>query len=61
MSERLTEQEIKSLNDAEERAVSADCGADFAHEPHLFRTPRGKVKACDGSITKRTTDERSEG
>lgn len=31
----------------------ADCGATFDHDPHAYRTPRGKVKACDGSTTKR--------
>lgn len=36
---------------------TADCGATFAHEPHLFHTGRGKVKACDGSVTKRGTQD----
>jgi hypothetical protein len=35
---------------------AADCGLPYAHHPHLYRTTkRGKVKACDGSITKRVT------
>lgn len=32
----------------------ADCGAFFGHDPHLYLTPTGKTKACDGSIAKRT-------
>lgn len=32
---------------------TADCGATFDHDQHLYRTERGKVKACDGSTTKR--------
>jgi hypothetical protein len=32
---------------------TADCGKSFDHEPHLYKTPRGKVKACDGSTDKR--------
>lgn len=31
-----------------------DCGATFEHDAHLYKTSRGKVKACDGSTTKRT-------
>lgn len=31
----------------------ADCGAKFAHDPHGYVTARNKVKACDGSTTKR--------
>lgn len=27
---------------------AADCGAKFAHDAHLYRTERGKAKACDG-------------
>lgn len=30
----------------------ADCGATFEHDPHLFKTPRGKILACDGSTRK---------
>lgn len=37
---------------------TADCGATFGHAPHIYKTPRGKVKACDGSITKRTEASR---
>lgn len=32
----------------------ADCGATYDHDPHLYRTERGRVKACDGSVTKRS-------
>lgn len=35
-----------------EKNVS-DCGRTFKHDPHLYETPRGKIKACDGSIDKR--------
>lgn len=31
----------------------ADCGVNFEHDLHPYRTPRGKIKICDGSITKR--------
>lgn len=31
----------------------ADCGVDFEHDAHVYKTPRGKVKACDGSTRKR--------
>ena len=34
---------------------AADCGATFAHAPHVYRTQRGKAKACDGSTDKRLT------
>lgn len=32
--------------------MNADCGVTFDHEPHVYKTPRGKIKACDGSVTK---------
>lgn len=32
----------------------SDCGKNFDHAPHLYKTERGKIKACDGSITKRS-------
>lgn len=32
---------------------AADCGRTFDHAPHNYRTPRGKVKACDGAVGKR--------
>lgn len=32
---------------------SDDCGLDYSHAWHLYRTPRGKIKTCDGSLTKR--------
>lgn len=32
---------------------TADCGQEYGHAPHLYRTPRGKVKACDGDTRKR--------
>lgn len=31
----------------------ADCGETFSHDPHIFRTEKGKVKACDGDLVKR--------
>lgn len=34
-----------------------DCGATYAHDPHLYRTPSGKAKACDGSTDKRPEAE----
>lgn len=33
----------------------SDCGLNFEHDPHVYRTERGKIKACDGSTTKRGT------
>lgn len=27
-----------------------ECGLPYAHDTHLFRTPRGKVKTCDGVL-----------
>lgn len=30
----------------------ADCGEKFDHEPHAYKTPRGKIKACDGATGK---------
>lgn len=35
----------------------ADCGATFDHAGHLYKTKRGKIKACDGSIDKRTNSK----
>lgn len=35
------------------RTAEADCGAAFGHDPHIWRTQRGKVKACDGAVNKR--------
>ena len=44
----------RTLADGERRgACLADCGVGFEHDPHAYRTERGKVKACDGSVTKR--------
>lgn len=30
-----------------------DCGRDYEHDWHTYKTPRGKLKVCDGSIKKR--------
>ena len=35
--------------------AAADCGLKYDHDPHTFRTERGKLKACDGSTSKRDT------
>jgi len=33
--------------------AATDCGAPFAHDPHLFRDAAGASRACDGDLEKR--------
>ncbi len=28
--------------------MTTECGADYEHDWHLFKTEKGKIKACDG-------------
>lgn len=30
--------------------LETDCGRSFEHKTHLYETPRGKKKVCDGTI-----------
>jgi hypothetical protein len=31
---------------------TTDCGLNYAHSWHLYKTERGKKKVCDGSLDK---------
>lgn len=43
---------IGAKMDQQPQTMQADCGVTFDHDPHVYKTPRGPIKACDGSVTK---------
>lgn len=51
-TETMRDHRSHPLYDKPDR-TPADCGAEYDHDPHLYRTERGKVKACDGTTTKK--------
>jgi hypothetical protein len=43
----------KRIRKQEPKHSPADCGLRYPHRWHMFETPRGKFKVCDGEVNKR--------